>query len=168
MITGFFTLTRLAVTPVVSLSVLSAFFVLEMLASILFNKEKELIKDSREKDKNTLSFRNSMLTLANSQSAGEIIIYSLLLLGTFLPFIGVAPALYRTVFLGISIAILIALALVLTITVPTTKLLSEAISSLRRSVKETWENRPRNQDKNGKQKKKSSEPEEATFIGIND
>lgn len=167
-ITGFFTLTRLAVTPVVSLSVLSAFFVLEMLASILFNKEKELIKDSREKDKNTLSFRNSMLTLANSQSAGEIIIYSLLLLGTFLPFIGVAPALYRTVFLGISIAILIALALVLTITVPTTKLLSEGISSLRRSVKETWENRPRNQDKNGKQKKKSSEPEEATFIGIND
>ncbi len=167
-IAGFFALTRLAVTPVVTISVLTAFFVFEMLVSILFNKEKELIKDSREKDKNTLSFRNSMLTLANSQSAGETIIYSLLLLGAFLPFIGVAPSLYRTVFLGICIAVLIALVLVLTITVPTARLLSEGISSLKRSVKETWENRPRNQDKNGKQKKKSSEPEEATFIGIND
>ncbi len=166
-IAGFYALSRIAVTPAATIAILAAFFLSEFLALFLFNKEKELVKDSREKNKDSLSFRNASLVNANSQSAGDIIIFTLIALGMTLPFIGIAPSVYRTMFLGLGISILIALALVLTITSSTSVLLSEGLTKAKKSVRESWNNRPRS-EKNKQSKKKSSEPEEATFIGIND
>lgn len=167
LIAGFFALTRIAVTPAVTIAVISGFVISTFLALILLNKEKELIGDSREKDKTSLAFRNEQLTLANSQSAGDIIIYVLLALGMLLPFIGIAPSVYRPVFLGIAISVIFALAIVLTITSPAASSLSSVVAYVRKSVSEAWRNRPQNK-KNAQQKRKSGEPEEATFIGIND
>ncbi len=166
-ITGFYALTRIAVTPIASIAALSAFFAVEILSLLLLNKEKELIKDSREKDKTSLSFRNGLLVNANSQSAGDIIIYALLVIGMILPFIGVAPSVYRPMFLGIAISVIVSMALVLTLTSSSSVLLSEGLSRAKKSVSEAWANRPQS-SKNAKQKKKSNEPQEATFIGIND
>ncbi len=166
-VTGFYALTRIAVTPIASISALAAFFIVEILALLLLNKEKELIKDSREKDKSSLSFRNGLLVTANSQSAGDIIIYSLLSIGMILPFIGIAPSVYRPMFLGIAISAIVALALVLTLTSSSSVLLSEGLIRAKKSVSEAWANRPQT-EKSAKQKKKSNEPQEATFIGIND
>lgn len=166
-VTGFYALSRIAVTPAATIAILTAFFISEFLALFLFNKEKELVKDSREKNKDSLSFRNASLITANSQSAGDIIIFTLIALGMTLPFIGIAPSVYRTMFLGLGISVLIALALVLTITSSTSVLLSEGLTKVKKSVRESWNNRPRS-EKSKQNKKKSSEPEEATFIGIND
>ena len=139
----------------------------EFLALFLFNKEKELVKDSREKNKDSLTFRNSSLIKANSQSAGDIIIFSLIALGMFLPFIGIAPSIYRTMFLGLGISVLLALALIVTVTASSSVLASETLTKIKKSVRDSWNNRPRS-EKSKATKKKSTEPEEATFIGIND
>ena len=166
-VAGFFALTRIAVTPTIGIAIISAFFVVEFLALFLFNKEKELVKDSREKNKDSLTFRNSSLIKANSQSAGDIIIFSLIALGMFLPFIGIAPSIYRTMFLGLGISILLALALIVTVTASSSVLASETLTKIKKSVRDSWNNRPRS-EKSKATKKKSTEPEEATFIGIND
>lgn len=166
-VTGFFALSRIAVTPTAAIAIIGAFLFTEILALYLFNKEKELIKDSREKNKESLAFRNASLLKANSQSAGDIIVFTLIGLGMVLPFIGIAPSIYRTMFLGLGIATLLALALVLTITSSTSVLASETLTKLKKSVRDSWNNRPRS-EKSKATKKKNSEPEEATFIGIND
>ncbi len=166
-ITGFYALSRISVTPTAGIAIISAFLLTEILALYLFNKEKELVKDSREKNKESLSFRNASLMNANSQSAGDIIIFSLAGLGMFLPFIGIAPSIYRTMFLGVGISVLLALAVILTITSSSSVFASDALTRARKSVRDSWNNRPRS-EKAKATKKKSSEPEEATFIGIND
>ena len=168
-VAGFFALTRIAVTPVVTISILSGLFVGAVLSLFLLNKEKELIKDSREKDKNGLEFRNHLLLQANSQIAGDIIVFSLLTIGMALPFIGIAPTIDKVIFLGIALAVLLALVMVLTIVSASAVHLSLGVASLRRSVRDSWNSRTRGKNgKNAVQKKKSSEPEEAVFIGIND
>ncbi len=166
-VAGFFALTRIAVTPTVAIAIIGAFIFSELFVLFLFNKEKEIVKDSREKNKDSLSFRNSALITANSHSAGDIIVFSLLVLGMTLPFIGIAPSIYRTMFLGLGISVLLALALALTITASSSVVLSDGLSKIKKSVRESWNNRPRS-EKSKQAKKKSSEPEEATFIGIND
>lgn len=167
LIAGFFALTRIPVTPVVTIAVLSAFILFEFLAIFLLNKEKELINDSREKDKTSLEFRNAQLSLANSQSAGDGIIFALLALGMILPFVGIAPSAYRPIFLGVAISIVFALAIVLILTTPTSIALSKGVAYLKAQISDAWKNRPQTK-KNSQQKKRSGEPEEATFIGIND
>ena len=163
---GFFALTRLAVTPIAGIGIIAAVAMGFYLALYPLNKERELIKDSREKDKKALSFRNSMLLAAGSQSAGDTIVATLAAIGICLPFLAIAPQVDRMIFLGAAIGILVALALVLTLLPSYSVQLSLGLDVAARSVRTSWANRPRS--KKSQQKKKSSEPEEAIFIGIND
>lgn len=163
---GFFSLTRLAVTPVVSLAILSTIALGFYFALYPLNKERELIKDSREKDKKALSFRNEMLKMAGSQSAGDTIVATLIALGVCLPFLAIAPQVDRMIFLGTAIGALLVLALTLTLLPSLSIQLSLGLNAASRSVRTSWDNRPRS--KKSQQKKKNNEPEEAIFIGIND
>lgn len=159
---GFFSLTRIATTPVVSLAVIAAsYFVL--LGSIFFyGKAKELSRDSREKDKESVAFRALCLTTANKQAAGDFVIFAFLAAFSGICFLGFAPSVWFTVFVGIIVALVVAIIFSLTLLAPLANLLSSLLSKIHLSFHFKKKETPTETRKRG------SEPEEAVFIGIND
>ncbi|MCQ2742140.1 MAG: hypothetical protein MJ239_02430 [Bacilli bacterium] len=160
---AFFAFTRIATMPVVAVgSVGVAFFAL--IASIfVFGKEKEVIKDSREKDKRALAFRSESLKSASSRSAGELIVFTLIMAYLAIDFFGFGASSYSTIYLAMLIGIALATVMVLGIVPSMSIRFATWLSKVHFKM-------PKRKKKVGQlqAQKKSSEPEEATFIGIND
>jgi hypothetical protein len=60
-VAGFFALSRLAVTPLVSIGIIATTLLAYILSIFILAKEKELTHESRERDKSTLDFKAKML-----------------------------------------------------------------------------------------------------------
>jgi preprotein translocase subunit SecF len=162
--TGFYSLARVAVTPTVSMGGVAAALLVFILAIFILAKAKELSEDSREKEKTTLSFRAMCLKTANSQAAGDLIVYALLASFSGLLFMGFISDVWRAVFGGVLVALICAAMFVLTLLTPISDFGATLFSRIHLSF------RPRKKDsgKGNGPKQKSGEPEEAIFIGIND
>jgi hypothetical protein len=165
-VAGFFALSRIAVTPLVSIGIVSATLLAYLLSLFILAKEKELTHESRERDKTTLEFKAQTLKLANQQAAGDLVLYSLIVSVCFIALSGILPALWRYDSLGSLFGFIVALVLTLSLLTPLSvyfdKLLSQIHINFHPLKKETptsTGNGPR---------KKGAEPEEAIFIGIND
>jgi hypothetical protein len=163
-VAGFFALTRIPVTPVVSMGIIATTFVAYLLAIFLFGKEHEINKESREKDKLSLSFQLDCLRKANGESAGDLVIYSLLASGVYIAYWGFVPSVWSYVFLGSFLGFVVSMVLVLVLITPMVSYLENLLSKIHLNF------HPFKKDTTlgGQMKKKSSEPEEAVFIGIND
>jgi hypothetical protein len=159
---GFFALSRIPVTPFVSAGAMAGGFLTMLLAFFVLAKEKEIFKESRERDKDTLAFHSECLRKAVSTSAGDLIIFTLIALWCGVSFFCLAPSTFEWVYLAFLLAILLAVALILFVLAPSSIYLATLFSKINISFK-----RPEKKDQNGG-KKKSPEPEEAIFIGIND
>jgi len=158
---GFFALTRLPVTPLVSLGAVAIGFLALVYSIYLLAKERELFRESRDREKDNLSFRTNCLVTANKQGAGDLVV--MLLLSSFVAvfFYGFAPAEWSTIFLGLLVGLLVMGIALLVLLEPLSVLFAKFFSrfhfnfNFRKKSLET-------------PKKKSAEPEEAVFIGIND
>ncbi len=76
LVVAFFALTRIPVTPLASIGAALAALAALYVALFTLNRAKEIVKDSRERDKNALEFKNQCLVKANAEEALEIIIFS--------------------------------------------------------------------------------------------
>jgi len=170
LVVGAFVLTRLTVTPLVSLGAISASIIAGFLAIYLLAKEPELVKESREREKNTPEFRNTCLVRGNSEVAGDLLIFALLSSAAMLAFLAVGPSSYRLVFVGAIFgtifATIYALILITPLSLFFSKLFLKARDSIRASRKRSDTSKGNNSG--DALKKKGGEPEEAIFIGIND
>jgi hypothetical protein len=165
-VAGFFALSRLAVTPLVSIGIIATTVLAYILSIFLYSKEKELTHESRERDKSTLDFKAKMLLDANRQAAGDLVLYSLIASVAFIIFAGILPSIWRLDSLGALLGFVIALVLVLSIMAPIALELDKLLSQIHLSFKPIHKDTPNNFG--GPTRKKGAEPEEAIFIGIND
>lgn len=159
---AFFSFTRIAVTPLVSLSVLAACLLTMLFALFPLNKEKEIYKDSREKEKNTLAFRSDCLNKAVSRSASSF--FMLLMIASYggIAFFGFGPSSFMMIYLGLIMGILFLGAYDLGLLSPVAIFFAKIFSKIK--IKPAKKKAKRG----NALKKKSGEPEEAIFIGIND
>jgi hypothetical protein len=164
-VAGVFALSRLAVSPIVSLSIIAATFLGFLLSLFILNKEKEIEKESREKDKSTLEFKSLCLKQANAQSAGDMVVFSLVIGGAFIALWGFAPSVWSYAFIGSMIGFVASLTLLLILLEPLSVWLATLLKKIHIDFHPFKKESP--VDKAGG-KKKSAEPEEAVFIGIND
>ena len=127
----------------------------------VFNKERELLLDDKVKD-NSVEHReetaNRALGIAYTPILVSILISSTLLIAFFGFGTSNMSSAYITAFVGG----IIGLGLISALIVPLCNLLFKAFSKIR------FERKPRKSKKNVKPVRKSAEPEEAIFIGIND
>ena len=163
---AFFVITRLPVTPIFAIGAIAASAFVSLLGLLLLNHEKEIRKQSREKDKNSLEFRSQCLSSALPQIAGEILLLALSCGYLSLLHFGISPSgSYSFIYLTVLIGTLVGVALVLTLEVPMSLLFAKGLSKIHFRLP-----KPKKKKAKGGQlgKKRSAEPEEAIFIGIND
>ena len=82
------------------------------------NKTKEIEKDSRERDKKALEFRNESLKLGGQKSAEDVLLYFFLAIFVALSFLALAPATYRFVFVGMIFGLVLAAVLTMCVLTP--------------------------------------------------
>jgi preprotein translocase subunit SecF len=165
-VAGFFALTRLAVTPLISIGIVSATLLAYVLSLFILNKEKELTHESRERDKTTLDFKAATLKLANQQGAGDLVLYALIVSVSFIALSGILPSIWRYDSLASLIGFVVALVLILSLLTPFSVYLDKLLSQIHINFHPLKKETP-NPSANGP-RKRGAEPEEAVFIGIND
>lgn len=161
---GFFALTRITVPAVTAMAPLAAIFSIAAGLFIL-SKEKELYRDSREKDKDNLEFRSLCLKTATSQSIEQIVFLGFIAVGGPLVYLGVSVESWSYLHLGSLIGAIIGAILVIFLLASSSIYLAKGVKALRLSLK-PLKKEETTSEQGGR--KKGSEPEEATFIGIND
>jgi len=165
-VAGFFALSRIAVTPLVSIGIVSATILSYLLSLFILSKEKELAHESRERDKTRLDFKAQMLKLANRQGAGDLVLYSLIVSVCFIALSGILPSIWRYDALGSLFGFVVALILTLSLLTPLSIYLDKLLSQIHINFHPLKKDTP-TPNANGP-RKRGAEPEEATFIGIND
>jgi len=163
LVCGFFALTRLAVTPLVSAGAIAAGFLTLLYSLYILAKEKEIYKESRERDKDNLAFHTQCLLDASKQGAGDLVV--MLLLSAFIAvfYYGFAPKAWDTIFLGVLVGIVVVAIVLLILLEPLSVMFAKFFTRFHFNFHIfKKKNTPDNT------KKKSAEPEEAVFIGIND
>ena len=144
----------------VSVPVVSMFaFFFEILIA---NRERELVLDDKVKDK---SYEHRLEVSKRALGIAMTPVFATTVIGAYLfvNFFGFGPAITSYLFLACLIGLIIAVALVIYAYIPLSNILYKAFSRI------NFEPKPRKSKKgNAPVKKKSAEPEEAIFIGIND
>lgn len=161
--TGLFALTRIQVPALAAVGTIVTAVVTLLAALFILNKEKELYRDSREKDKDNLEFRTRCITAANSQSVEDIVMLAFLSFGGALIFFGIGPRVWSLVHVGAMFGVICAVVLVLFILTPVSAEAAKRFGQLARTLKPAKKEAPAKPTG-----RRGSEPEEATFIGIND
>jgi hypothetical protein len=161
LVIGLFALTRIPVTSIVSLGAIATAFLVFILSLFILPKEKELHRDSREKDKDSLEFHAMCLTTANRQSAGELVIFSFLAAFTGIWYMGLGPSKWMMLFVGCLVGLVVSVIFALNLFAPFSIALAKLFSRINISFK------PKKKETTTGAHK-SAEPEEAVFIGIND
>lgn len=164
-VAGFFALTRIAVTPVASIGVLTTTVVAFLLSLFIFNKEKEVAADSHEKDKSSREFGLACLKEASKQSAGDMLVMSLIICFIAILYYGIGPSAFSSAFLGMAIGLVVLVAFLVTLLVPAVEILSKWFMLLKNSLKRT---KKETKAKENIGRRRGAEPEEAIIIGIND
>lgn len=162
---AFFVFTRISVTPIVALGSIAVAVYSLLVCLYILAKEKDIYQESREKEKNTLAFRSQCLEQANSRGAGDVIIFALLAAYLGIAFFGIGPSIYGSAYLNLILGIAFSTVMVLGIMSPLALRFAKWFSLIKlphlKRKKKTVGELTLN-------KKKSAEPEEAIFIGIND
>ena len=168
---AFYALTRISTTPVVALGG-SIVIVIFLLASLfILSNEKDIYRDSREKDKDTLAARSENIEVATSRQAGNVILYVLLALYVTIVFFAFGPRIYTSPYLAAILGLALSLAMILCLLAPSSQLFAKAFSVFNFSSPLKKARKKKKAKKQGGQllkRKKGAEPEEAIFIGIND
>lgn len=170
-VAGFFSLTRLAVTPLANIALVSSSLLSLLLSSFVLNKEKEIRKDSREHEKESAAFRDACLVRANGESAGDTIVFGILSLGVLICFMGFATSVYAPVFLGAIVGLAVSLFFSLFVLSPLSLFFSKWLLLAKRSFEESRKKNKENVKPNSgnvPSSRRRAEPEEAIIIGIND
>ena len=165
--TTFFILTRIATLPVVSLGCIPVAMAALGLMLFVLNGEREIFRDSKEKDKNNAPFRLQCLHQATSRQAGNVFFYSLLAFYVAIVFLAFGPRVYGNVYISMVLGVAFALALTLTALAATSGVLGNWFAKI--NIRKP--NLKKKKAKQGGQlmkKRNSAEPEESIFIGIND
>lgn len=170
LVAGFFALTRIAVSPLASIGLVSIMILSIIMSSYILNKEKEIRKESREHEKDSAAFRDACLLRANSESAGDMIVFALIAFGAFVSFLGFAPVSYYPIFLGVLVGILLVGLLTLTCLSPLSIVFSKWLRLAKTSIDESRKKVALSKPNSGNtpSTRRRAEPEEAIFIGIND
>ena len=124
------------------------------------NKERELIVDDRSKD-TSIEHREELSKKALGIGFTSVSVISIIAVYLFVNFFGFGPSVNSFIYLAAIIASVVALWLVLFTYLPLSNVLYKLFSKVH------FEFKPRKKKKTGIVKK-SAEPEEAIFIGIND
>ena len=126
------------------------------------NKEKELIHEDKSRD-NSLEAKDAIMTKANSIAFTSIIVALVLALYLVINFYGFGPISTAVIYTAAAIGILISSVIVTTLFGPIAQTFYKWFRKSNINIK------PRKTKKTNKVvRKKSAEPEEAIFIGIND
>ncbi len=161
---SFFVFTRIPVAPIVAVGSAGVALIAFLSGMMILGKEKELIKESREKEKSGLAFRLECLTKANSYAAAETVLLGLLAAYVAIVYFGFGPSAFNSPYLNILLGIFVSLALVIVLLVPMSGLFAKLLSKIKIKLPERKKRTGHLQEKRAR----SAEPEEATFIGIND
>ncbi len=160
---AFFVITRIATAPVAGLAAIPVAVIGMGLTIFALAQEKNIFRESREKEKNTLAFHNECLDLAARREAGITI--TAFLLSWLIAILGLlGPTAYFMPHLGWVIGLAFTLMVILTLLVPFTQVFAKLFSKIR------FKPRKKKVKKGGQlmKKRSSAEPEEAVIIGIND
>ena len=165
---SFFILTRISTLPVVSMAGAAVLLLTIAIAIFVMAGEKEIYRESKEKDKDNVEFRANCLESSASRSAEWTFLFALVSAITFISYLAFGPNPYQPTFLGVILGIAFAVALVIT----SLPFLSGKLARIMPSFTlPSWRKRKRKAAKQGGQlmkKNKNGEPEESIFIGIND
>ncbi len=162
---GFFVYTRLAVTnyAVIIIPVI-AFF--SFVVSIIFmNRERELVLEDKARD-NSVENRNAIMVKATSLAYSPILLVTILALYIGINFFGFGAAGNAWLFLILVAGVLVATLLGTALFGPISQLFYKLFSRV--NVEKFTKIFKRKKKKAVKKAPKSAEPEERTFIGIND
>ena len=163
---GFFALTRIPVSSVVSLGAVIAMVGTMLVGLFLLNSDKEIHKESKEKEKNTFEFRRDSLDTATRYDAHNLLFIGIVASYTTIVYFGFGPYAFHTAFAAGLLGVLVGTLFFLF----GYSFLAESFMKLFGLIKFR-----RNPSKKKKKKvagqlmkKKGAEPEESIFIGIND
>lgn len=162
--TAFFVITRISVSPIVSLGSIGVALVSFLLALFIASSEKELTAATHAKERGSIEFKLDVIKKSTSRQAGTIIIFALLAAYVGIVYFAFGPTYFMTPYLNFILGLAFAVALVLTIY----PLLYECFIKLFSHIKIKPIKKKKKNVGGQLMKKKSSEPEEAVFIGIND
>ena len=126
----------------------------------IMSKEKEMVAEDKSRD-NSFEHRVELSKRSLSIAATPLLASAVIGIYLLINFFGFGAASASYIYLVAILASLITLALIIVLYVPVSNLLYKWFSNIHIEIK------PRNK-KEKKQVKKSAEPEEAIFIGIND
>ena len=126
-----------------------------------FNKERELIAEDKVKD-NTVEHRAELANRALGVAFTPILAMAVIGIYILINFFGFGPTGMSTSYVAAFVGAAIALGIITTLMVPLCNFLYKLFSKI------TFERKPRKNKNVNKPVKKSAEPEEAIFIGIND
>lgn len=157
---GLLSASRLVAAPIAAVGAVAVLGVSVLLALFLLGKEREIAFESHERDKSTLEFRAQTLLSANSQGAGEFIIYGIIAAYIFVCFLAFGASSFSLLNAVALVGILISMAIILILITPCSLFLAKQFSKIHLDL--SWKK------KKATTSRKTSEPEEAVFIGIND
>lgn len=126
-----------------------------------FNRERELLADDKVKD-NTVEHREEVANRALGIAYTPILVTAIVGVYLLINFFGFGPANMSVAYIASFVGAIIALGLISALLVPLCNWLFKLFSKVR------FERKPRKGKNNNKPIRKSAEPEEAIFIGIND
>ncbi len=163
---GIISLCRIPVTPTITLSAIITGILTFFLLLYPLSKEREIRNESREKDKRSLLFLEETNKKAIAESSFDLFLTAGTGIGALIFYFGLGPTAFELTFLFALVGVILSIIMVLTLYQPLTMLLMKLFAKIRIEFKKDREvDAPRGNDI---VRKKSSEPEEAIFIGIND
>ena len=164
----FFILTRISTLPIVSIAAGAALLLSATIAVAILSGEKEIFRESKEKEKDNVAFRANCLELSASRGAEYTFLFALVSAITLISFLAFGPSLYQPVFLSAILGIAFAVALSITALPWLSGKLAGVLPSMNFSAKRLKKRKVAKQGGQLLKKNKTGEPEESVFIGIND
>lgn len=163
---AFFVIARIPVAPVFAVGAIAAGLLVLVSSIYILAQEKELFRESHDRDKTSYAARSAFLTRANSLGAGPYLFFVLNLFYIGVLLFGIGPFAYSNVFLSLIIGCLFGTGLMLSCLTPCSIFIAKYLSKIK--IKPIKRKKKKNSGGNLMKKKKGAEPEEAIFIGIND
>lgn len=166
-ITGIFALTRLPVTSYAAVAIpFVAIFTL-ILAIIFMNKERELVLEDKAHDR-SIDNRAAIMKRATSLAAYPMLVATILAAYLGINFFGFGAVNNSWLFLIITVGMLLSLVIILPLYGPLSQILYKLFFPVDTEKFTSKFRRKKKVKKNQTPRNKSAEPEEYTFIGIND
>lgn len=165
LIAGFFAYTRLAVTSYAAVTIpVIALFTL-LVAIIFMNKEREMVLEDKNHD-NSIENRNAIMVKANSLAYTTILLLSVLTVYICINFFGFGAASNAWLFLILGGSVIVIALLATTLLGPVSQFFFKLFSKV--NISKFTSKFKRKKKKAVNKPTRSAEPEERTFIGIND